>query len=124
MSIISYPYSGDTYLFLSTSSLFAPELFCGEVFEAVVILSLVLFPINLAVASAFFNCYFGVVSSASVEDCLAWSNRLYLLLNTNKAVRFESSFFWGCQFDTPFIFQEELIQYQYKFMQLLKIYFD
>ena len=26
----------------------------------------------------------------------------------------------GCQFDAPFKFQEELIQYQYNFIQLLK----
>ena len=38
-----------------------------------------------------------------------------------KAVCFFVVFFGvgGCQFDSPFIFQEKLIQYQYNFIQLL-----
>ena len=31
------------------------------------------------------------------------------IINPNKAGLFEGSFFWGGQFDPPFIFQEELI---------------
>ena len=43
--------------------------------------------------------------------------------NSNKAGLFEGSFFWGGgegQFEPPpFIFQEELVSYQYNFIQLL-----
>ena len=41
-----------------------------------------------------------------------------LKINPNMAGLFEGSFFWGGVNFTPFIFQEELIQYQYNFMQL------
>ena len=41
-------------------------------------------------------------------------------LNPKKAGLFEGSFSWGeGQFDPPFIFQEELIEYHYNFIQLL-----
>ena len=44
-------------------------------------------------------------------------------INPNKAGLFEGSFSWeGVQFDPPLIFQEELIQFQYDFTQLLTIY--
>ena len=38
--------------------------------------------------------------------------------NPNKTGLFEGTFFRG-QFDSPFIFQEELIQYHYSFIQWL-----
>ena len=40
-------------------------------------------------------------------------------LNPNKAGLFEGSFSCGGQFDPPFILQEELIQLQQNFIQLL-----
>ena len=45
------------------------------------------------------------------------------IINPNKGGVFEGSFFWGGagggQFNTSFIFQEELNLYQYNFIQLL-----
>ena len=52
--MIFYLYSGDIYLSLSVSSSFVSELFFGEVFEPLVILSAILFPIKSPVASAVF----------------------------------------------------------------------
>ena len=46
------------YLLLSISSSFVSKLFCGEVFETLVILSAILFPIKLPVASAVFESLF------------------------------------------------------------------
>ena len=46
--------SGDIYLSLGISSSLVSELFCGEVFETLVILSAILFPIQSPVASAIF----------------------------------------------------------------------
>ena len=46
------------------------------------------------------------------------------MVNPNKAGLFEGSFSWGRgKFDSPFIFQEELILYQYNFIQLLNSLF-
>ena len=39
----------------------------------------------------------------------SWLNRGKLHLKPNKPGLFEGSFFWGCQFDPLFIFQEVLI---------------
>ena len=52
-------------------------------------------------------------------------NKNTLKLNRNKAGLFEGSFFWGRSIWhlLSFIFQEELIWYQYRFMQLLKYLF-
>ena len=46
--------AGDIYLSLRSSSSFASELFCGKVFETLVILSAILFPNKSPVASAVF----------------------------------------------------------------------
>ena len=62
---------GDIYFSLSISSSFVFELFCGEVFETLVILSAILFPIKSPVASAVFGItLFETVLIASVADCL------------------------------------------------------
>ena len=56
---------------ISNPSSYASELFFGEVFETLVILSAILFPIKSPVASAvFLIALFEAVSSASVADCL------------------------------------------------------
>ena len=63
--------SGDIYFSLSISS-FVSELFCGEVFEDLVILSATLFRIKSLVAyTAFLMTLCEEVLSASVADCLA-----------------------------------------------------
>ena len=70
--------SGDTYLSLSISSLFvtAYELFWGEVFETFVILSAILLPIKLPVASAvFWVVLYKAVLNVSATNCLEWSRR-------------------------------------------------
>ena len=46
--------SGNIYFSLIVSSSFVSKLFFGEVFDALVILSGILFPIKLSVASAVF----------------------------------------------------------------------
>ena len=46
--------SGNIYFSLIVSSSFVSKLFFGEVFDALVILSAILFPIKLSVASAVF----------------------------------------------------------------------
>ena len=53
-SIIFCLCSGNIYLSPSISSSFVSELFCGEVSEALVILSAILFPMKSAAASAVF----------------------------------------------------------------------
>ena len=59
---------------VSISSLLVSELFFGGSFEALVILSAVLFPIKSPIASAvFWIAPFEAVLSASVAECLAWS---------------------------------------------------
>ena len=64
--------SGNVYFSLSISSLFVSKLFCGDVFETLVILSTILFPIKSPVASAVFSiAYFETVLRASVADFLA-----------------------------------------------------
>ena len=45
---------GDIYLSLSIFSPFITELFYGEIFETLVVLSAILFPVNLPVVSAVF----------------------------------------------------------------------
>ena len=60
------------YLYPSIFSSFVSKLFCGEVFEALAILSAILFLIKLPVAYAvFWIGVFKAVLSASVADCLA-----------------------------------------------------
>ena len=72
---------GDIYFSTSISSSVAPELFLGEVFETVVILSAILFPIKSPVASAIFVIgIFEAILSASVADLLVWSRRFWLYL--------------------------------------------
>ena len=53
-SIIFCLSSGDIYLSLSISFSFASELFRGEVFETLLILSAILFPVKSLLASAVF----------------------------------------------------------------------
>ena len=80
-SIFFFINSGDIYFFLSIF-LFVSKLFYDEVFEALLILSAISFPIHLTVASAvFWMTLFENVLKASIADCLAWSRRslLYLL---------------------------------------------
>ena len=45
---------GDIYLSLSIFSPFITELFYGEIFETLAVLSAILFPVNLPVVSAVF----------------------------------------------------------------------
>ena len=80
--IIFCPCSRDIYLFLSISlpcSIFSSELFRGENFGTVVILSVVLFPIKSPVAPAvFWIALFEAILSAS--DCsrlLRWSRSFW-----------------------------------------------
>ena len=55
-------------------SSFVSELFFGEVFETFAVLSAIILPIKLEVASAVcWTTLFGPVSNAFVEDCLALS---------------------------------------------------
>ena len=71
---------GYIHFFLRTSS-FVSELFCGEVFKTLAILSAILFLIKSPVASAVFwiaLCY--TVLSASIADCLPWSTIFWLYL--------------------------------------------
>ena len=64
--------SGDIYLSLSISPSFVAELFCGEVFETLVVSSAILLPIKSPVALAvFLIALFGAVFIASIADCLA-----------------------------------------------------
>ena len=81
-SIIFCLFSADIYLSLSICSLFVSifsSLFCGDVFETLVIWQSILFPIKSPVASAvFLIALFEAVFSASVADCLAWSRRFWL----------------------------------------------
>ena len=82
-SIIFCLYSGDIYLPLNISPSFVSGLFFCDVFETLVILSTILFPIKSRVASAVFSiAYFEAVLRASVADFLAWTRSfwLYLLL--------------------------------------------
>ena len=70
----------EIYIYISS---FVSELFCGKVFETLVILSAILLPIKSVVASAvFWIALFEVVLSAFVADYLIWaiSFWLYLLL--------------------------------------------
>ena len=55
-------YSGDIYLYLNISSPFVSELFYGEVSEALVILTAILFPVKSPVASAVFESIFSTQS--------------------------------------------------------------
>ena len=65
----------------NTSSLFVSELIFGEVFEALVILSKILFPIiSPVVFAVFWIAYFETVLSASVANCLTWSKSFWLYL--------------------------------------------
>ena len=60
----------DIYLSLSISSSFVSELFFGEVFETLVILSAILFQIKSPVASAiFWIALFDTVLIESVVNC-------------------------------------------------------
>ena len=81
-SIIFCLFSADIYLSLSICSLFVSifsSLFCGDVFETLVIWQSILFPIKSPVASAvFLIALFEEVFSASVADCLAWSRPFWL----------------------------------------------
>ena len=59
------------YFSLSIFSSFVSELFFGEVFAALAILSAILFPIKSPVASAvFWIALFDVVLIQSAADCL------------------------------------------------------
>ena len=71
---------GVIHLFLTNSS-FLSRLF-PEVFEILVILSVILFPIKSPVASTIFWTALFIVLIESFENCLAWSRIcwLYLLL--------------------------------------------
>ena len=72
MLIVCCLFSGDINIFLSMSSSLVFELFCGEVFDTFVILSVIFLPIKLPVASAaFWIVLFKAVLSVSVADCLA-----------------------------------------------------
>ena len=94
LSIIFGLSSEDIYLSLSISSSFVPELYCGEVFETLVILSAILFPIKSPVASAvFWIAVFEAVLSASVAACLAWSRSSWLYLLSKFYLYFYQYFF-------------------------------
>ena len=78
---------------LSISSSFVSELFFGEVFETVVILSAILFRIKSPVASAvFWIALFKAVLSASVASCLAWSRSFWLCVLLKFLLIFLSTF--------------------------------
>ena len=65
------------YLSLSIFSSFVSELFCGEAFENLVILSAILFTIkSLVVSAVFWIALFEALLSASQADFLAWSRSL------------------------------------------------
>ena len=58
------------YFSLSISSLFVSKLFFGEPFDALVVLSAILFPIKSPFASpVFWMTLFEEVLNASVADC-------------------------------------------------------
>ena len=83
-----YLSSGDIYfslgISLSNSFVIVSELFCVDLLDTFAILSAILLPIKLPVASAvFWITLFKVVLSSSVADSLAWSKKgfwLYLPL--------------------------------------------
>ena len=62
----------------------------------------------------------------NLSDCNI--HHIEIHFNPNKAGLFEFFFSWMGQFNNntsqPFIFQEELIQYQYNFIQLLNTLFQ
>ena len=71
----------DIYFSLSTSSSFVSKLFFRELFDALVILSAILFIIKWLVASAvFWMTLFEKVLEASVADYLVWLRRFCLCL--------------------------------------------
>ena len=63
---------GDIYFSVSISYSFDSELFFGEFFKTLLILSAILFPIKSSVAYA--------VSIEYLADCLAWSRTFWLYL--------------------------------------------
>ena len=84
-SITFYLSSGDTCLSLDISLLssfvLVSEYFCSEVFETFVILSAILSPIKLPIATAvFWITVFEVVLSVSPADYLRWSWSFWLHL--------------------------------------------
>ena len=72
LSVIFCPYSGDVYLSLIISSSFASGLFFCAVFETLLILSKILFPIKSQAASSVFSiALFEVALSEFLIECLA-----------------------------------------------------
>ena len=118
-SIVSSFFSGDVYLSLGISLSFSfetiSEFYYCEFFETLVILLEILLPIKSPVASAvFWITLFGIVLSASVADCLAWSRIFW-------HIRSETLAAWANTPGLYLLLKVLLIFYQYFYPYFLAI---